>query len=202
MNDCRCCGVVVNGSISRWKLKMSGNPQESILGPLFFNMFIKNLETGIEWTLSRLADNTKMSVTVDTTVGRDIFCRGLDKTEKRVYVNKMTFNKAKCKELLCLGWGNPRHEYRTPWEWDSGGKLNQSQECYACNPEVCFKRGVASRVKEVVVPFCSTLMKPNLEYCRQVWGPQQMKDVELLKHIQWRAMMMTRRLELLSYQIE
>ena len=82
MNDCRCCGVLVNGSIPRWKLEMSGNPQESILGPLFFNIYIKNLETGTECTLSRLADTTNISGTVDTTVGRDVFHRGLDKAEK------------------------------------------------------------------------------------------------------------------------
>ena len=70
----------------------------------------------------------------------------------------------------------------------------------SCSPEGCFKRGVANRVKEVIVLFCSALMKPHLEYYVQVWSPQQMKDAELLEQIQRRAMMMIRGLELLFYR--
>jgi len=48
----------------------------------------------------------------------------------------------------------------------------------------CIRRGVASREKEGSVSLCSALMRPHLQYYMQLWGPQHMKDVEMIRGLE------------------
>ena len=54
---------------------------------------------------------------------------------------------------------------------------------------------MASRVKEVIVPFCFAIIRPHLEYRIQAWGPQHKDDMKLLNQVQKRAMKKIRGLE-------
>ncbi|GAB0206073.1 hypothetical protein GRJ2_003072900 [Grus japonensis] len=126
------------------------------------------MDNGMECTLSKFANTTKLRGVVDTLEGRDAIQRDLDRLER-----------------LGGEWIES-----SPEEKDLGvlvdEKLNMSQQCALAAQKAnrvlgCIPSSMTSRSREVILPLYSALVRPHLEYCLQLWGPQDKKDMELLE---------------------
>ncbi|KAK4806746.1 hypothetical protein QYF61_022165 [Mycteria americana] len=121
--------------------------------------------------------------------------RDLDKLEKWAHESLM--------RILHLGLGKPRSQYRMgdertencPSEKELGvqvdEKLDMSQQCAHTVQKAncilgCIKRSMASRLRDVILPLYSAPVRPDLEYCVQLWSSQHRKDMELLQWVQRR----------------
>ena len=206
--------VAVNGATSGWPPVTGGVPRGSIRGPALFKIFINHLDAGVERTIGKFADDTKLGGAVDSLEGQEALQRDLDRLEHWAIVNGMQFNKSQC-WIPHLGQSNAGHRHKlgeeqletSPAERDLGvlvdSKPSMSQQRALAAKRAnrilgCVKHSITSRSKEAIILLYSALGRPHHEYCVQFWAPQFKKDAKVLECVQRRANKLLKGLEGMS----
>ncbi|PKU35171.1 rna-directed dna polymerase from mobile element jockey-like [Limosa lapponica baueri] len=174
----------------------------SVLRPVLFNILINDPDEGTERTLSKFVDDTKLGGVADTPEGSAAIQQDLDRLECLADRNLMKFNKSKC-GVLHPRENNPIYLYRSgadlldrsSVEKHLGvlaeNKLPMRKQCALVAKKAngllgAIKKSAASRSREVILPLCSALVRPHLEYWDQFWVPHIKKDSKLLERVLWR----------------
>ena len=72
-------------------------PQGCVLGPILFNLFINDVDTGVRSGLAKFTDDTKLWGKASTPEDRRVIQADLDRLMKWGDENLMVFNTEKCK---------------------------------------------------------------------------------------------------------
>ncbi|KAJ7421200.1 hypothetical protein WISP_43811 [Willisornis vidua] len=128
---------------------------------------------------SKSGGDKKLGGDVDSLKGRKTLQRDLNRLEDWAITNYVNFKRG-------MSRGNPGCTHRlgnemlasSAMERDLGvlvdGKLNVAILAY-------IKNNVASRIREVLVPQYSALVRPHLKFCVQFWATHYQRDIEVLE---------------------
>ena len=211
--------VQVNGSYSTWFEVLSGVPQGSVLGPLLFLIFVRDLPDWVKNSIMMFADDTKVWTSIHKLEDQESLQRDLDRLGEWSKTWLLTFNPEKCK-VMHIG-----HELPTVYTMKDGNKMIQlestsvekdlgvwvtkdlkpSEQCIQSARKAQAVLGMVKRQfkeidKEDFGIVYNTYVRPHLEYCVQAWSPHVQKDKACLERVQRRAKQIMKGLKKLTYE--
>ena len=147
-----------------------------------------------------MAGDIKLVGVADTPGGCAAMQNNLNRLEKWADRNLTQFSKGQCKDLH-QGRNSSRRQSILGAVWLEisftrkvlgvllDGKLTMSLQCAFIKRRAngilgYIRRNIASRLKEVVLPVSTVLVRPHLEYCVQFWAPHCKREMELQERLQ------------------
>ena len=176
--------VVVKGEASNWLTVTSGVPQGSLLGPLFFIVYINDLPGVIskESSIALYADDSKMYRVISTQEDLSTFQSDVDKISDWCKMNKMRINTKKCKIMRITRKKSP-----LVGEYNIEGQPLESVNVY--KDLGLFTARTCRDLKDIDTMntlYCS-LVRPLLEYSCETWNPHTKRNIDKLEAVQRRA---------------
>ena len=199
--------VVVEGVESQPGDVLSGVPQGTVLGPLFFLVYINDIAQGLsEGTKLRLfADDSLLYRIIKSPRDVEILQKDLETPQNWEKKWKMEFHPGKCQHLRITNKKNPIPStykiHDTPIsETDSAKYLGvvidskltwkhqYSSMIKKCNSTLAFIKRNLNKAPKLAKARCYTgLMRPRVEYASPIWDPHHQIDIENLEKVQKRA---------------
>ena len=216
LRDRKQC-VAVGGSMSSYINVNSGVPQGSILGPIFFVLFINDMHENVDPGTSLLlyADDTKIYREIKCYNDHLILQLDIDALYQWSQINKMTFHPQKCK-VLPVTLASPFYwQVSMPFlekfpyclngicldhvdsEKDLGvfvtSKLSWIKHCAAVRSKASSRLGLLRRTCHFVENtqqrrvLYLALVRSQFEHCSVVWSPSTEGSIARLESVQRRA---------------
>ena len=196
--------VVVDGKASKLTDVLSGVPQGTVLGPLFFLIYIndisKNLSVGTKIRL--FADDSLLYRTIRSAKDCEILQKDLNTLQQWEKLWKMEFHPGKCYLLQISSKKNPvNFVYNTHntalTKVDSAkylgviidSKLNWKKQysslISSCKQTLSFIRRNLPKAPSKIKEQCyKTLVRPKLEYACPVWDPHHKIHIDNTEKVQ------------------
>jgi ribonucleases P/MRP protein subunit RPP40 len=210
--------VVLEGEASSWEPVGSGVPQGSVLGPVLFLIFIRDLDRATQEgvLIRKFADDTKMAHEIKDAEDNAKLQRALDDLQAWSDKWGMAFNQQKCK-VMHFGCRNPRGSYHmgqhvldiTEEERDVGvtvsSNMKPTNQCIKAAKTATMVlsqigRAFKFRDRKVFPQLYTRYVRPHLEFSSPAWNPWPQKDIDLLERVQKRAVNMVNGLGGLTYE--
>jgi exonuclease III len=202
----------INGSLSSEKMIRCGVPQGSILGPLFFLLYINDLPQCLSKTKPRLfADDTNLTASGDSITRLEAAVNSdLENLRKWLIANKLSLNVAKT-EFMLIG---SKQMIKSISNWQPNVEIENKQikqvhECktlgvtvdqhlsWKSNTEnICKKitSGISAlrRLKDFVdrqtlLSVYNAIVRPYFDYCCEVWDVFSETQSKRLQKLQNRS---------------
>ena len=199
--------VVVNGCSSQWLYTNSGVPQGSILGPLFFLVYINDLVLNLECDSHLFADDTSLLDCFDDSAeSNGKICRDLEKIERWSVLWKVTLNANKTRYMIITRKNNylnypPIYLHNTSIErtdqythlglvFTSNFKWNKHIEKCICKASKRIALLNRVRLKLPRGTLCSlykSMVLPIIKYCDIIYDNCTVRDSIAIEQVQRRA---------------
>ena len=201
-------GVLVEGKISSHKRVLSGVPQGTVLGPLFFLIYINDISVGLSkgTSIKLFADDSLLFRPIKTPEDSIILQNDLNKLQEWERTWKMEFHPGKCQLIRLTNKIKNQisadyYIHNSKLELTSSAKYlgvvidnklrwkeQHSNICKKANNVLSFLRRNLHSCPINTKKICySTLVRPLLEYGGVVWDPHHITDREKIEKVQKRA---------------
>ena len=181
-------------------------PQGSILGPLFFLVFINDIGENLNSSTRLFADDCVIYREISNQSDRISLQDDLDRLYRWTQLWQLPLNLTKCNSLSITSKSkySPSHHYRlndVQLNWVNtftylGVKIQRNLKweehiktaaAKASNILNLLKRNMYGCSKDSKVKAYTALVRPHLEFASPVWNPPEQKNITKLEQVQRRA---------------